>query len=72
MAGNVEHGQRGAPNSGDCRRRSEFVFADPIQEAEWLALLELQRQLDAMNCIDENEGEDGPAGRALAGQTLDA
>jgi hypothetical protein len=70
MAGNVELGQRGAPNSSDCRRRREFVFADPIQEAEWLALLELERKLEAMNCISEDEDEAGPAGRALAGPTL--
>jgi hypothetical protein len=72
MAGNVEPRLYEALNPGDRYWQLKFVFADPIQEAEWLALLELQRQLDAMNCISEDEDEAGPAGRMHAGQTLDA
>ncbi len=32
---------------------SAYMFADPAQEIEWLALLELQRQLDATTCVRE-------------------
>ena len=69
MERNIEPGQCEALN---CRRQIEFVFSDPIQEIEWLALLEVRRQLEAMNCIGEPGDEAGPAGRVHAGQTLDA
>jgi hypothetical protein len=32
----------------------EFVFADPTRQIEWLALLELQRKLEAMEGDSEN------------------
>jgi hypothetical protein len=37
-----------------CLGQSEFVFADPIQEIEWLALLELQRKFESTNGDNEN------------------
>ncbi len=37
----------------------EYVFSDPAQEIEWIALLELQRQLEAMTCVSEDQDPEG-------------
>ncbi len=34
---------------------SQFEFPDPVQEREWIALLDLQRKLEAMTCECEDQ-----------------
>jgi hypothetical protein len=38
--------------------QSECDFADPVQQTEWLALLELQKRLEAMSC--DQDDRDSP------------